>query len=1064
MSNNYLLKSDGSFIIKDYNRTAPFSNFLPGIAGVWGVPMWVFYVNRGQAVSGFGIKDKEHSIGEFFPANKAYWLTSGAGFRTFLKINKTNAYESFLINAAENVNQSMIINSDSLQIKDDNSNLGINTSVKYYTLANTPLAGLVRVLTLKNTSDKNINLDVLDGISRIVPFGTGDFFLKHMARTIEAWMRSYLYDNLAVFRLIVDPADVSETKYVDGANFSFSFYPQDGKDISPYLVVDPQVLFGHDTSYVRPIKFFDEDFKAPVNQITCGKMPCSFSYFNWDLAPGEEKSFYSIFGASFKLDLIKKTVKSFTSKVIAEKEKENKKIIENVKNETFCVSGQPEFDEYTKNTYLDNVLRGGYPYSVEGSNNIYYIFSRKHGDLERDYNRFHLLPSYFSEGEANYRDINQNRRMDLFFNPFIGRGNIAYFMSLLRMDGYNPLVVKGEKLLFNKTDAEGILDEFKIKDSKLLDVMRKGFHLGEFFKILEEEQIKVKDRGELAKDLVGKAKKEPNASFGEGFWIDHWTYNLDLIDSYLYIYPDKLKELFLTKDITCWDDHHRVRKRDGRYCVKDGKVFQSYSVEFVADKKKLIDNRIKAKNFLYTKSGRVFKVTLVEKLIILILNKCGSLDPAGLGIEMEAGKPGWCDSLNGLPALFGSSVCEVFELKRACVILKDALAQLKKKKINSIELTTEVASFYMKIEKMLKEYLSSTSARKDYLWWDKANSVKEDFRKKTFYSVSDGTKKVKTEKILNFLEEVIKKINIGIKKAKDKNSGISNTYFRYQVKKFKVKKKIIQPTEFEKKPLPLFLEGPMHALRVDGERAAYQALKNTDLFDKELKMYRLNSSLGKEPLEIGRSRIFVPGWLENESIWMHMEYKYLLEVLKNGLYKEFFQDFRNCCVCFFDPQKYGRNILENSSFIVSSAYPDKSLWGKGFVARLSGATAEFLNMWILLVLGKQPFTTDESNNLRLTFSPILTAEMFTQKDQVIKFNGQDVTINKDSFAFKLFSKTLVVYHNPKRKNTFEDNCRVNEIIVESEGKKHKINSGVIEAPLSNSIRQVKADRIDVYFE
>ena len=27
--------------------------------------------------------------------------------------------------------------------------------------------------------------------------------------------------------------------------------------------------------------------------------------------------------------------------------------------------------------------------------------------------------------------------------------------------------------------------------------------------------------------------------------------------------------------------------------------------------------------------------------------------------------------------------------------------------------------------------------------------------------------------------------------------------------------------------------------------------------------------------------------LKNESIWLHMEYKYLLELLKNGLYAEF---------------------------------------------------------------------------------------------------------------------------------------------------------------------------------
>jgi len=35
-----------------------------------------------------------------------------------------------------------------------------------------------------------------------------------------------------------------------------------------------------------------------------------------------------------------------------------------------------------------------------------------------------------------------------------------------------------------------------------------------------------------------------------------------------------------------------------------------------------------------------------------------------MGIEMEAGKPGWYDALNGLPGLFGSSVGETAELIR----------------------------------------------------------------------------------------------------------------------------------------------------------------------------------------------------------------------------------------------------------------------------------------------------------------------------------------------------------------------------------------------------------------
>ncbi|MFW6268496.1 MAG: hypothetical protein ACOC4G_00315 [Bacillota bacterium] len=52
------------------------------------------------------------------------------------------------------------------------------------------------------------------------------------------------------------------------------------------------------------------------------------------------------------------------------------------------------------------------------------------------------------------------------------------------------------------------------------------------------------------------------------------------------------------------------------------------------------------------------------------------------------------------------------------------------------------------------------------------------------------------------------------------------------------------------------------------------------------------------PDDIGRARAFTPGWLENGSIWLHMEYKYLLELIKNGLYEEFHNEMKNCLTSF----------------------------------------------------------------------------------------------------------------------------------------------------------------------
>ena len=58
-----------------------------------------------------------------------------------------------------------------------------------------------------------------------------------------------------------------------------------------------------------------------------------------------------------------------------------------------------------------------------------------------------------------------------------------------------------------------------------------------------------------------------------------------------------------------------------------------------------------------------------------LLEVANVLVPAG--IEMEADKPNWYDSLNGLPGLLGSSVSETLELKRYCMFLINSFAILE---------------------------------------------------------------------------------------------------------------------------------------------------------------------------------------------------------------------------------------------------------------------------------------------------------------------------------------------------------------------------------------------------
>ncbi|MDD5617960.1 MAG: hypothetical protein PHG69_02600, partial [Candidatus Omnitrophica bacterium] len=471
--------------------------------------------------------------------------------------------------------------------------------------------------------------------------------------------------------------------------------------------------------------------------------------------------------------------------------------------------------------------------------------------------------------------------------------------------------------------------------------------------------------------------------------------------------------------------------------------------------------------------GQIYKTNLAQKFICIILNKLASLDPFGAGIEMEANKPGWYDALNGLPALFGSSVPEAMELKRLVLFVRSSLEKLNLDNGYKISLAEEIANFYDGLNDLLKKQNGDTEEG-GFIFWDKSYTLKEEYREKTLLGLSGEEKEIKLSDLIDFLDSALRKIDKAIAKSYDEKDKTYKTYFINEVTEFEKidngkEGVFIKPLKFKQKPLPLFLEGFVHAFKITGsikeKQAIYNTVRNSSLYDKALGMYKVNSSLDGQPEEIGRTRVFTPGWLENESIWMHMQYKYLLELLEGGLYEEFYKDFFKVLVCFQDPQKYGRSILENSSFIVSSAFPDKKLHGNGFVARLSGSTAEFLHIWLLMNAGCNPFFLDDKGKLCLEFRPILHKDLFTKNKIKVSNDGGEIIIDKNCYAFNFLGDTLVIYHNPKRLNTYGKNaCKIKNIVLEDrKGKKYEISGKMISGDYSNSVRSGKFSRIDIYF-
>lgn len=1066
----YYLNKSGEFIIENYNFAKPFASFFPGISGLFGIPMWVFYVNRGQAIVSFGTEDKNHSIAEFLPANEAWKFTPLQGFRTFLKIKSEKGvvyYEPFqdnLDNLSFAITRKMKIKSYELEIEEINSTLGLKIQVRYFTLANEPIAGLIRELKIINTGKKSIYIEAVDGLPQIIPYGTSNFFLKKMGRTVEAWMRVDFLNNLIPFyNLNVDPSDRPETSFIEGGNFYLAFC-QESKTKLLKTIVDPECLFARgDFSYPRAFINKEKFNPGIYKQIKESRTPCGFSYLDFRLSSYGSKCISSIIGYAHNRDKLSYEVsKILSDNFIPRKQKENEEIIQKIEDNIWTKSGSLKFDLYARQTYLDNVLRGGYPISFDTAygRSVFYLYSRKHGDLERDYNNFMLSPTYFSQGNGNYRDMNQNRRSDNWFNPDVLESNLVNFLNLIQTDGFNPLVIKGLSFILASDKKQQLLVNVK-NDSdreKVGQFLDRPFSPGSLSMFMEDNKIKLDiGRDEFLKKALKYCRKIEEAEHAEGFWTDHWTYNLDLIESYLSVYPEKLREIFIDKKIfTFFDNAEVVQPRSKKYILTpEGKIRQYHSVRKDPGKAQLIKQRLYEPHRVRSDLGKgeIIYVNLLTKLLCLMTNKLASLDANGIGIEMEANKPNWFDSLNGLPALFGSSINETFELKRLIIFIEQALKCSAAFRRHDVMIASEIYDFLKGLNRLLIEYFASGRENRDFIFWDKAYSLKEDYRKITKLGFSGRETGMNLIDLFSILDAARRKVELGIARAFDKKTKVYHTYFINEVIDYERVGEGIKVRKFRQVPLPLFLEAQVHALRVvknkDKAVQLYRAIRRSPLYDRKLKMYKTCACLKEASVEIGRCRIFSPGWLENETIWLHMEYKFLLELLRRGLYKEFYRDFFNCLVPFLDAKVYGRSILENSSFIVSSVFADKKLCGNGFVARLSGSTAEFISIWRIMNVGINPFNLDNKGKLTLEFKPILHKKLFTKKK---------------IYSFRFLDKTIVTYHNSRLSDTFARRGACVKMYIFEDGNNEliTIKSNIIPHPYAERIRCGLIKKIDAY--
>lgn len=1084
----YSMESDGRFVIENYNQSKLFYSFFPGIAGERAIPIWAFYVNRGQCMAGFGIQNKDYPLMEFVPGDKAPWYAAWRGFRTFMKIatdHGTVLYEPFRIENEEGRGfpTTMTVTPSELEIAEVNTELGIQTKVTYFTLPGERLGGLYRRTTISNHSSQPIKMEVIDGLAVIVPFGMNNAIAKNMGYTIRAWMDVEFVAGVPYYGLRYLPADVPELYPNVSGNFYLGYTVDKGciERLDP--IIDPTEVFGDGTDFM-PTAFAKDTFEYHKQQATANHHPSAMGYQRIEIPAGGSVEIYGLFGHAPNQTMLREFLASVDADYYDQRRSMNQKLIKGIRDYAFTLSGQAKFDHYMGQVFMDNVVRGGVPITLTGAGTdhpkVFWLYSRKHGDLERDYNDFSLSPSYFSQGNGNFRDVNQNRRNDVWFNTDLRDSALRFFWNLIQLDGFNPLVINGLAYFLEQPSAAMPLLQAHISGEKMdrmIQFLEKPFTPGELLFCLEQElHLSPEDIEAVFLPLIELAHEIESAEVREGYWIDHWIYNLDLFDAFLSIYPDRWLDACLRRrDYTFFDSWDCQATSENRFWLINGEVRQGHCVYVDNEKKKAIKAREQNPHLVRSQNGDgpVYTTTLIVKMLALGLNKLASFDPFQTGLEMDAGKPGWCDAVNGLPGILGSSTCEVFALQR---LFRQMAMVLKEAPEEQIQIPLEIAALFDGLSNLLEKLPETKDEQYDF--WKKSHYLRDEYLRTTHKGLSGKERYQSAAELARFIEAAQRLVESAIGRAQRSKDGVYHTYLYHEVTRWTVLEEgkdgnppRVWPEAFLVHDLPNFLEGQVHALRGEKDHCKaetlYEAVRKSDLFDDQLEMYKVCADLTASPYEIGRSRVFPRGWLENESVFLHMEYKYLLEILRSGLYDNFFAELPKLLVCYAKPEVYGRNPLENCSFIVTSCNPQRELHGNGFIARLSGSTAEMLHMWLVMSFGLRPFRLNNNGQLELSVAPVLTDDFFTRTEQEIEvawWNGLDkkYRIPKDAYTAKFLGKTLVVYHNPNRKKTYGSDAAVIVRITLTtwDGVEQRIEGSTVSGEWAEKVRRGLVERID----
>ncbi len=369
-------------------------------------------------------------------------------------------------------------------------------------------------------------------------------------------------------------------------------------------------------------------------------------------------------------------------------------------------------------------------------------FGRRHGDPSRPWNRFHIHvqdaqgdPILHYEG--NWRDIFQNwEALAMSFPGFLPR-MVAKFVNASTVDGHNPY----------RISREGV----------------------------EWETVNPKD---------------PWSNIG--YWGDHQIiYLLKLLEAWRDHDPRGLSNRLPDEVFSYAEVPYRIRPHALILANP------SETIDYDDERDRRIADRVAAGGtdgkLLTNRQGSVHHASLLEKMLIPALAKLSNLVPDG-GIWMNTQRPEWNDANNAL-AGGGISVVTLGYLRRYMAFLDQLLAQSRHKEFT---VAAEVAHWQAEVDTGLRNSLRrmrggplDTRARKTLL--DQLGSAFETYRLNVYAKGFSGRKRrLAVDTLRAWCRTALDLIDGGLA-ANRRPDGLFHTYNLLQIRDDEARIQRLQP-------------------------------------------------------------------------------------------------------------------------------------------------------------------------------------------------------------------------------------------------------------------------------